>query len=93
MEDIYLTKKNQKTHLSNRLQLLHVLIIIGTRSLDISQYFEVMLKTIQVCEYVCRPETMKTVKNNTFTVPYASLNRKFLKTDNSEFIGEKVISI
>jgi exonuclease V gamma subunit len=39
-----------------------------------------MLKTIQVCEYVCRPETMKTVKNNTFTVPYASLNRKFLKT-------------
>jgi hypothetical protein len=52
-----------------------------------------MLKTIQVCEYVCRPETVKTVKNNTFTVPYASLNRKFLKTDNSEFIGEKVISI
>ena len=41
MEDIYLTKKNQQTHLSNRLQLPHVLIIIGTRSLDINQYFEV----------------------------------------------------
>jgi hypothetical protein len=45
----HLTKKNQKIHLSNRLQLLHVLIIIGTRSLDINQYFEVHVHVLYAC--------------------------------------------